>query len=107
MDDVTNVSDPVEVKKAKKKAERLRRRHLADVRYVLAQEAGRRFMWNLIGMCNTDGLSFVARDASTTCFNEGMRVVGNTVRGDIIEAEMDGYFKMQMEAKTRKENKDE
>jgi len=83
---VRNAADAHQVRDAKKKAKRLRREELDDVKSVLDLPAGRRLVWRLMKQARTFGTSF-GHDDRTTSFREGERNVGNWVLHEVMEAD--------------------
>lgn len=94
---VKNAADEEQVKKGKSQEDSLRDQQLNDLRYVLNDERGRRFIWRLLGECGVYQTSFTGN--STTFFNEGKRQIGLFTLGEVMEASIEAYLKMQHEAK--------
>lgn len=96
---VANAADETQVKKAGKKAKFEREKEVHDIRYVLAEEPGRRFLWRYLEACGVYKSSFTG--SSETFFLEGQRSIGLKLLADITEASPDAYVKMMAEAKKR------
>lgn len=69
---------------------------LANMRWLMSSEQGRRFMWDLLATAGVFRISFTGN--STTFFNEGMRNVGLLMQTLIMEACPELYLKMMLEA---------
>lgn len=80
----------------RKEAERLRKRHISDVRKVLGTVEGRRIYWDLLKETGVFRNSFSA-NANQTAFNEGRRDVGLAILADVNKADSDAYPRMQRE----------
>lgn len=91
-DKVRNAADADEVKEAKKKEKFGRDLELADLKFLLSTEQGRRFLWRYLSICGVYTNSFTGN--STTFFNEGKRLIGTTLLTEIVAADPDSYLKM-------------
>lgn len=89
---VRNASDEVQVKDAKIKVKMGREQEVNDLKFILATEQGRRFMWRYLEMCGVYRTSFTG--SSETYFLEGQRNIGLKLIADIVEADPDAYLKM-------------
>jgi len=94
---VKNVADPKQVKEAGRKVERKREKELNDLRRILSEDFGRRFIWRYLELCGVFKSSFTGN--SETFFNEGKRVVGLTMIKDINDANPEAYLQMVYESK--------
>lgn len=74
-----------------------RRRHQADVAWVLASIEGRRFYWDLMIKCGVFRSSFTGNNS--TFFNEGERNIGLIMLADMNEADPQAYLKCLTETK--------
>lgn len=90
-----NVGDAGAVADGKREAKSERKRELEDLRWLMGQKPGRRFVWRLLGKAGIFRTSFTGN--STTFFNEGMRNLGLTVLNDINEDHPDLYQVMVTE----------
>ena len=70
---------------------------LADLRSVMGEPAGRRFMWGLLGDCGLYAASF-NNSGSITAFNEGKRDIGLRLLARITQDCPEQYLAMQAEA---------
>lgn len=78
-----------------------RMQELQDIEHVMSSEQGRRFMWRMLSLAGVFRSSMTGN--SQTFFNEGMRVIGTTLMGDIAEAELEELeLKMRREARNSK-----
>lgn len=100
-----NAGDETQVKGRKRKAELARENELNDLRAVMGTEAGRRFIWRLLGITGIHRTSFNT-NALTMAKDEGQRNVGLTIEAEVLEADTKAYLTMQQEA-INKENEDE
>ena len=94
---VKNAADPEQVRKAKQKVESLNDRRLNDVREVLNNKRGRRFIWELLEFCGVFKTSLA--DEHVIFYNEGQRNVGLKLLADINEAAPEAYIVMLNESK--------
>jgi hypothetical protein len=69
----------------------------ADLQSVMGSEAGRRFMWSLLGDCGMYRASF-NNSGSITAFNEGQRDIGLRLVARITQECPEQYLAMQGEA---------
>ncbi len=99
---VKNAADESQVKEADYKAKRGRERELDDVRYVLSNVQGRRFLWRYIKECGIFQTSFTGV-ANTTFFREGEKNVGLRMMADINESEPEMWITMMKENKEIKD----
>jgi hypothetical protein len=63
-----------------------------DLRFLLATDQGRRFIWKLLEMCGVFKSSFTG--SSETFFLEGQRNIGLKLLSDIMRVDPDSYLKM-------------
>lgn len=96
---VANASDEAQVKKAGTKARLFRDKQLNDVRFILADVQGRRFLYRYLEETGVFKSSFTG--SSETFFNEGQRNIGLKLLADITEADSEAFVKMMAEAKKR------
>lgn len=76
--------------------DRLAEQAAEDLRELLAQPAGRRTLWRLLGLSGVYRLSF-SGDAAATAFNEGRRSVGLQLLADIEAAAPRAYAALRDE----------
>lgn len=96
-----NVADKSQVKKAEYKEKFFREQELNDIRSVLAEKPGRRFVWRYLAECGVFKTSFTG--SSETFFKEGMRNIGLKLLADINDASPESYMVMVKEDKELKE----
>lgn len=66
-----------------------------DLRYILKEPRGRRWLYELIfSTCHVELPSFVPGDEQTTAFNEGGRAVGQRILQDVRDVWPAMYLKM-------------
>ena len=70
-----------------------------DLRAVIGTDAGRRFIWTLLGDCGVFRTSFTGNNS--TFFNEGKRFVGLEVLKRMNSAAPEAFANMQREAADR------
>ena len=91
-----NAADPKQVKRAGRRDKERAKRAEADLRWVLSDPRGRRFLWQLLGDAGIFRTSFTGN--SETFFREGMRNLGLQVFTKIHEVAPDLYLEMAQEA---------
>lgn len=94
---VKNAADPEQVKEAADKEKFKREHEIDDVRYILASQQGRRFIWKYLDFCGVFRTSFTGN--SETFFKEGIRNVGLKILADLNEADPMAYVKILDENK--------
>jgi|6_EtaG_2_1085325.scaffolds.fasta_scaffold02539_5 hypothetical protein len=92
---VGNAADPSQVRKAKCDEEFLRDQELSDMRDILRNKEGRRYLLRTLKRCHVYKTSFTGN--STTFFNEGKRDIGLRILADITEGSPDLYAVMMQE----------
>ena len=97
---VDNAADEKQVQSAKRKERFLRKDELDDVRHILSDIKGRRFLWKYLRKCGVYKTSFTGN--SDTFYNEGMRNIGLMILADIQESDAEAYLKMLKENKEMK-----
>ena len=97
MIEVKNAADPGQVKRSKQRQETLRDRELNDLRYVLNDRRGRRFLWRLLGNCKV--FCTIWEPSAKIHYNSGMQDVGHFLQAEITEASEEAYFCMMKESK--------
>tara|TARA_R110000744_G_scaffold12907_2_gene38041 strand:+ start:5095 stop:5391 length:297 start_codon:yes stop_codon:yes gene_type:complete len=69
-----------------------------DIEFILSQPRGRRFLYDMIyNGCHADRQSYVPGDSDGTAFNEGGRIVGQTLLDVIRMRNPTLYLKMMEE----------
>lgn len=92
---VTNAGDPRQVRRAGQ-AERLRRTdELNDLREVLSNVAGRRFIWRLMERCKT--FESVWHPSALVHYQAGEQDVGHWLMAEINETSRKLFFQMIQE----------
>lgn len=77
-------------------AQNLRRQQeVSDFQWVMSTEAGRRYIYRLLGMTGVYRSSFTGNN--TTFFNEGQRNIGLMIQTEAIEVCTDEYLLMMKE----------
>ena len=102
--EVKNVADEKQVKRAAKRMESREDREVNDIRYVLNDKRGRRFLWRLLNECKVFESIWVP--SAGIHYNAGKQDVGHFLMAEIVKASEDAYLLMTKEAKLAKENMD-
>lgn len=92
----TDVSNPKQVKRRKKKATLASEQEREELKKLLDIPAFRRFYWRLLSECGVYTTSFTGN--STTFFNEGRRSIGLWGIEQIMVANPAAYGIMRVEA---------
>lgn len=87
-----NAADEGQIQDQSQKEKFRREREANDVRSLLANIEGRRFLWRLMETCGVYHQSFTGN--SETFFLEGKRSIGLFVIAEILDAEPDAYLLM-------------
>ena len=96
---VRNAASPKQVRRAGRLEKKKRDDELADVRHVCSTEAGRRFMFRLLGHCKV----FESVYGLDVQYQAGKQDVGHFVMAEVVEADDELLFRMMREAKTAKQ----
>lgn len=99
---VTNAASIKSVEAADKKGKELARQQKDDMREILNTDAGRRFLWRLLGHCRVNQSVFEPN--SRMAYNSGMQDVGHFVLGEIVAAKPEAYLQMMQEHNKEKES---
>jgi hypothetical protein len=95
-----NAANPGHVQKSEHDEKIIRENELNDLRYVLNDVQGRRFLWKMLADCGIYESSFTGNN-SETFFKEGSRKVGLKIMTDIMEASPESYLVMLKESKEK------
>lgn len=68
----------------------------ADLKWLMSSPRGRRVVWWILEFAGVDRLSFNT-NGSVMSFNEGMRNVGQMLKGNVLEHCEDRFFEMLKE----------
>ena len=92
-----DAGNPRHVERRQKSAKTTRLQRNEDVRWLMGEQRGRRFVWYLLAKA---GLfrSSLASTAELTAFNEGRRDLGLAVLADLMRLCPEEYGRMQAEA---------
>lgn len=96
---VKNAADSKDVKQAKAREKVRDQEGAADMRLIMAQPYGRRFVWSLLEFAGVFRTSFTGNSA--TFYNEGMRNVGLMVMAKINETCPEKYLLMLQEQREK------
>lgn len=94
-----NSADTKEIKKKKNEHKKLRDQELKDLKYILASEQGRRFLWRILGKCKTFGS--IWETSAKIHYNAGQQDLGHFLLSEITEANEESFFKMMKENKEK------
>ena len=89
---VQNAADPAQVRKAAVREQLANEQQALDLRSIMEQEGGRRYLWRLLDTAGVFRTSFTGN--SETFFREGMRNVGLIIMADLQDACPDLYQRM-------------
>jgi hypothetical protein len=95
-----NAGDEEQVGKKSRAAKASDRQALEDIRFVMGDARGRRFVWSMLARCGVYRSSYLAGRGQTeaTAFHEGERNVGLHILATISAAAPKAYLAMQQEA---------
>ena len=88
-----DVSDPKQIKKQKVRVESQREQELNDIRVVLSNKSGRRFVWRLMEYCKPFESVFSENSMLMSRYC-GMQDVGHHIMTEIVAADENLLFKM-------------
>jgi hypothetical protein len=94
---VRNAADESQVRQGKNRELRLREQEIADLRYVLAEKEGRRFLWRLMSRCKAFGS--VWEPSAKIHYNAGQQDIGHYVMAEIMAADEQAFLTMMRESK--------
>lgn len=97
------IETPEQLKTAKERERSRRLRELRDVFEVMSTEAGRRFVWRLLGECRVF-LSTYDEQPVASYYKQGRRAVGLVVYNDVLEACPELFWDMQDENISKETN---
>lgn len=88
-----NLADEQEVKKAERREKDLRKQELNDLRTVLSNVSGRRFVWRVLTRCNSFASVF-SENHSTMSYLAGKQDLGHFIMNEITEADENLLLKL-------------
>lgn len=94
---VKNAANQEQVQQAEGKVRKTREQELIDIKWILSEPIGRRFLWRYLDICGVFRSSFT--QSSETFFLEGQRNIGLKILADINEAHPEAYLLMMKESK--------
>jgi len=100
---VKDPTDISQVNKGKSKKRSQRQQEKEDLRKVVSTDYGRRFYWRLLEKCNVLGMSYTSGDPYNTAFNEGRRLLGNSLLKEVHDFAPESYVTMWNEFLKSKE----
>lgn len=99
-----NAADPAQIEDSQREEKSESEQLQEDLRSVVDTRAGRRVLWRYMSIAGIYRSSF-ADKSETTAFNEGRRIIGLTIMGDITNAKPDVLIQMMLEAKAEAEER--
>lgn len=97
-----DISDKKIVKKLERKEKDVRLQELNDVRTVLSNASGMRFMWRLLEQCNVFG-ELYSKDTSRLYYRTGKRDCGLFIMSEITEADENLLLKLMKNNRRKKD----
>ncbi len=79
-------------------AEREKQDRIEVVANIMRTPAGRKWVYELLGMCGVRTVSAVPNDPYSTYFNSGQQAIGHYIEAQVMEAASDMYLVMCSEA---------
>lgn len=95
-----NASDEKSIKDAGNRERRIREGELNDIRFLIANRQGRRFIWRFLAHCKLHGS--VWEPSARIHYNAGVQDVGHFLLAEVLEADPEAMLKMMQEAKDEK-----
>lgn len=95
---MSNLADKQSVNEAEQIADLERKQELNDIRALLSNAAGRRFVWRMLGECKTFG-SVYDSDSSQMSYLSGKQDLGHFIVAEIVNADENLLFKLMKENK--------
>ncbi len=100
-----NTADPTQVKAQNRRERRALERQRNDVKFVMGDERGRRFVWDILTAAGIHRSSMTGN--AYTYFNEGQRNLGLLIETRVFDACPDAYLLAMQEAKKLQKREDE
>ena len=88
-----DLSNPDDIKESEQVAEALRRQEMNDLRTVLSNSSGLRFVWRLLQHCNTFN-SIYDSDSNLMSFRSGQQDIGHFLMSEIVAADENLLLKL-------------
>lgn len=98
---VKNVVDEEQIQEAERKERFEENQFKEDLKELMELPSGRRVFWKLLGWCGLDRISVDYDNSNWTYFREGHRNLGLQIKGELIEASLENYQLMELEALKR------
>lgn len=97
---VKNAADEGQVREAEQKQSNKRKTEIADLRAILGTQAGRRFIWRLLGKCKVNGSIWEPNER--IYYNSGQQDIGHFIMSEVVTAGEDFYLQMMTENRGEK-----
>ena len=91
-----NSADQSQVKEAERKNRDKRKQQVLDLKEILSTEAGKRFMWRLVGKSNV--FSSVWENSAKIHYNAGQQDFGHFLMSEWMEADSESFIQMMKKA---------
>lgn len=90
---MVNLADKKQIKKAGQKEKDLRRQQMNDLRTVLSNASGRRFMWRVLERCQTFSSVF-SKEPTTMAYMSGQQDLGHFIISEVTQADENLFIKL-------------
>lgn len=105
---VKNAADPQQVGNAENVIKRTRGRELEDLRWVLSDSRGRRFLFRLMAICKVEETPYQpGMSPNDLYFMCGTQNVGKQIKAEIVEARENALIEMMRENRMENERTEE
>lgn len=92
-----NAANETQIKEAAEREKSERERELNDIRFLLANPEGRRFLWKTLKFCKAFGS--IWEPSAKIHYNAGVQDVGHYLMAEIASANEDAFVMMMKENK--------
>ena len=92
---VKNAADEGQVQSAVKKERLSRDQELDDIKWLLSERSGRRFLWRMLNRCRV--FESVYHQSSLVYYNSGQQDIGHFILSEITTAHPDALVTMMQE----------
>ena len=100
---MTNIAKKDSVESKTKIVKSKRDQELDDLKLVLNNKSGRRFIWKLLSRCRVFGSVVNPDNPNMTFYRAGEQDTGHYILTEIMEADPNLFLKMQKEAQREKQ----
>lgn len=99
---VKNAADPAQVRAAGKREQKNSEQHRDDLRQLLKQDYGRRFIWKILTHCGV--FESIWHPSALIHYNSGRQDVGHWLLAQVNDAQLDAILIMMTENAKEKLN---